>query len=774
VIQSEAGLAIVMEFVSGEALRSYCAAPNTPDLAIRYGAQVARALAAAHSSGIIHRDIKPENIMIRSDGLVKVLDFGLAESNADVSDDVWSGIPAGTPRYMSPEQFTAEALTPATDIYSLGVVLYELLTGCHPFRPSSRESTPTLRDSRRPDAMAKWNADVPRPLESLVLAMLSDAAASRPSAMEVAARLEQIARPDKAPRPWFWLAAALIGALVLFGGISIWRQGQREPSGIALLAPVPLTAAEGFNTWPDISPDGTTVVYGWGSSPDAYTHLYVKQLDQDSAAVLVEAEPGNRIGHPAWSRDGQRIYYKKTSPQSNVEAIWSVSRKGTDARQVVRLVEAELSSGIDCSPDGKRIIFADRMTTGNARYAIFSYDLQSEAKTRLTYNESGWGDWDPRYSPDGLRIAFKRVNKPGDDQLFIVPATGGTERRIPLPRASIYGHDWLEEHELLISAQVGSVIHGLWTVSSDGETKPAPIFESGLDATMPAVSGKQIVWVNRTDDYNIYSVPVAGGKQVRRVSSPVLDSMPAPAPDGRLAFVSHRSGSPQVWITGPDGTGAIRVTNVRGRLGRPSWSPDGSRMLFSLQRDGATYIQMVRCPLKTLSCGTPEILGEGANPTWFDENSFYHTLDASDDLWLRSIPGGAPTHVAPGLEALLSRDRSWLYITRLTPTGRFFRFPVDKEGLRSGPEEWVRSNGASSAGRQHWTLAGDEIIFWESDVNTQFSGLRAYNVVNRKLRTIVEAAATEYPAASPDGKTVYYAKIDSAGGTLMVAERRSR
>ncbi len=129
VIQSESGLAIVMEFVDGAALRKLCAEPNPSDRVVRMGSQIAGALAAAHGRRIIHRDIKPENIMVRPDGLVKVLDFGLAKVQGRLEESLLSQLRVGTLRYMSPEQANGEKLTEATDIFSLGLVLYEMLTG---------------------------------------------------------------------------------------------------------------------------------------------------------------------------------------------------------------------------------------------------------------------------------------------------------------------------------------------------------------------------------------------------------------------------------------------------------------------------------------------------------------------------------------------------------------------------------------------------------------------------------------------------------------------
>ncbi len=242
-------------------------------------------------------------------------------------------------------------------------------------------------------------------LDTLILNMLTLEPEARPTADEVARRLESLAHPAAGSRGRLWVAAAVAAlASAVFGVVWIEKQEVRKPAP-ASLAAVPMTATAGFDSWPDISPDGNTVVYGWGDSPDGYTAIYLKEFDQDSSVKLLEAEPG-RIGHPKWSPDGRRVYYKRTSPRLG-ETIRSVARDGTDPRIVVNLTTAELSSGFDFSADGKRIIYSDRIAHV-WRFGIRSLDLASGQVTVLTSPSEGWGDWDPQYSPDGKNIAFKR------------------------------------------------------------------------------------------------------------------------------------------------------------------------------------------------------------------------------------------------------------------------------------------------------------------------------------------------------------------------------
>jgi serine/threonine protein kinase len=194
--EAEEGHFIVMELIEGHTLRELINTRPTMQLLARLGVQMARALSVAHAAGIIHRDIKPENIMVRGDGYVKVLDFGVARlSQIDTQTErnitgklgaaTAPGIILGTLGYMSPEQARAEQLTNATDIFSLGIVLYELATGQHPFSAGSQIgvlhgiiSQPVLSPSR-------LNPEISEPLETLLLHMLEKDSRSRPGAAEV-------------------------------------------------------------------------------------------------------------------------------------------------------------------------------------------------------------------------------------------------------------------------------------------------------------------------------------------------------------------------------------------------------------------------------------------------------------------------------------------------------------------------------------------------------------------------------------------------------------
>jgi serine/threonine protein kinase/predicted ATPase len=203
--EAEAGRFIVMELIVGRTLREMIgesSSPSSTATLIGLGRQAAKALSVAHAAGITHRDIKPENIMVRDDGLVKVLDFGLArlvhtsfaDPDAKTTALTGAGMMLGTLRYMSPEQTRSEKVTSATDLFSLGVVFYELATGQHPFAADSAMGILQAISSQAPLPPSRLNREIPAAVEALILQMLEKDARLRPTAPEVDTALSELER----------------------------------------------------------------------------------------------------------------------------------------------------------------------------------------------------------------------------------------------------------------------------------------------------------------------------------------------------------------------------------------------------------------------------------------------------------------------------------------------------------------------------------------------------------------------------------------------------
>ena len=235
--ESEAGRFIVMELVAGRTLRTLSAEPITLDSLIAWGSQLAKALHVAHATGITHRDIKPDNIMVRDDGYVKVLDFGLARldasrenfGEADSQAGTKSGVLLGTVKYMSPEQARGEKVTSATDIFALGILFYELATGTHPFNSATLLGTLQQITTETPLAPAQLNPSLPVAIDALIQRMLAKDAGARPSAAQLETVLREIERQQNS-------GTAGSGALHPPAFLSARRTVGRKPERLELRA----------------------------------------------------------------------------------------------------------------------------------------------------------------------------------------------------------------------------------------------------------------------------------------------------------------------------------------------------------------------------------------------------------------------------------------------------------------------------------------------------------------------------------------------------------
>ncbi|MBL8206357.1 MAG: protein kinase, partial [Blastocatellia bacterium] len=203
--ECEAGRFIVMELVAGRTLRAVIAENNSLETLLTLGAQMAKALAAAHTAGITHRDIKPDNIMVRDDGYVKVLDFGLArlrpatESDSEavtLAQQTKPGTLMGTVAYMSPEQARGESVSHPSDVFALGIVLYELATGRHPFKAETLVGYLHAITLQTPAPPQQWQPKLPAALNELLLRMLAKDASQRPTASQVGQTLHAIERGE--------------------------------------------------------------------------------------------------------------------------------------------------------------------------------------------------------------------------------------------------------------------------------------------------------------------------------------------------------------------------------------------------------------------------------------------------------------------------------------------------------------------------------------------------------------------------------------------------
>ena len=356
-----------MEYVDGVTLKEELEkGPLGLEQTLKIAAEVAEALELAHSKGFVHRDLKPSNIMLTRRGHARVLDFGLArriEPSAEGghTDTQLTNVDAalGTTSYMSPEQLSGEVVTTRSDIFSFGIVLYEMLTGMHPFRRSTGIATASSILREEPQPLLNRAGEPTEVLQRLISGMLTKNAKHRVQSMgEVRKKISQLRHGGAFTRmgrvnPWLWMALAVVFLLVVSALLLIFYRDLGE--GRALQPTLrQLTFEPGLVIGPSWSPDGRSITYS--SDASGNFDIWVKLISGGSAIQVTKAEADD--GDPDWSPDGTQIVFRSSREGGG---IYVIPAFGGNARRIS-------STGYfpRWSPDGRYILIATEPNIGHA------------------------------------------------------------------------------------------------------------------------------------------------------------------------------------------------------------------------------------------------------------------------------------------------------------------------------------------------------------------------------------------------------------------------
>jgi serine/threonine protein kinase len=600
VIRADSRLAIVMELVEGASLRQLCDSPLAVDQIVRIGEQLARALAAAHARGIVHFDIKPENVMVRQDGLVKILDFGLAR---DVASLTHSGLPAGTLRYMSPEQSGGEGPAQPSDVFSLGIVLYEMATGTHPFERSSIFET--LKAINQGDLVApsSLNPFVPLALETVISRMLAKDPAQRPTMSAVTNQFEGrfVSSPalplvTAAPprrRRWFFAAVIAILAAVLVAILYPYLRKAISARDTPAASPTErqIVASLGVNVLDAaISPDGSLLAF----ADEAGLHL---KLIDTGESYPIPSPDGGRIYEIGWFPDNHNLLLSITRGPGLQTQLWTVSIFGgipTLIRDDVREASA--------SPDGAQIAF-----TTNAQDSLWSMNRSGEQPRKLVPAAPGFSIAYPAWYPGTHNIVYVSV------------AQTDPTRPIYAGRSSFQSFDTLSGKVGSFPAVPGTV--GEFAILRDGKmlylsdalreiqpdlsahpTEPARVLRSwnrlgGYHLTA-SMDGKRITVLRRTQEHGLFVGGLTdGGKRLQDVRPLKLsgnsNTTHSWTPDGQgVVFESNRDGVWRIFAQSLDRPSEERVLATQAGAVAGRFSPDGKWLYYIVANQGGGFRMM--------------------------------------------------------------------------------------------------------------------------------------------------------------------------------------
>jgi len=615
---------LASEFISGKSLRQIIQQRRFSIFEVlEISVQVGAALDAAHQRGIVHRDIKPENIMVRDDGIVKVLDFGLAKyvySGLDWEDsdndaltlkkfDTVPGTLMGTVAYMSPEQARGQSVDARTDIWSFGVVLYEMIAGRLPFPGETNSDRLASILRNEPASLASHASGGMEELERVIgKALQKDRGARYQNLKDFLADLQSLrsqptiemrqarqSEPSGESRPasptevfephrtedispgsrMYWMGGAAV-LLVALAGMLIWSQwnpgGKSDERTISQLKSWKVGIGEDYVIKPRFSPDGKFVAYV--ASSNGKQGIYLHQILGGSSLPLRSDDPSPE-NEPIWSPDSSEIAF--ISVRGGEKGIWAAPALNGPVRLLAPV--NDVLHLVKWSNDKARIYLERREN-------LYVLDLASRNITRLTnFDEEKPVGRDFSVSPQEDHIAYVELQ---DDKwdIWISSISGDGAFALTKDSAPDQAPVWNADGARLFYSSERNGILQIFEISLN-DRSPVQLTFANTDSYASDVStdGRKLLAVSTNDDMNLWRVDLASGR-----SSPVSSELGAEfsldvAPDGqRVAFqttgaiTSERIRSSALVTKKLDVS--AEPTNLAMAAFQPRWSPDSSRVAF--------------------------------------------------------------------------------------------------------------------------------------------------------------------------------------------------
>lgn len=626
--ESEGVQFIVTEFVQGETLgrriaRGKLGIPEAVDIAI----QVASALAASHEAGIVHRDIKPDNVMIRRDGVVKVLDFGLAketldfggngiDANAVTLDKVMTspGLIMGTPQYMSPEQARGAELDARTDIFSLGIILFEMVTGRPPFSGPSMVDTVAAIIGKEPRGLEEYVDDPPADLSRIIQKALRKERQDRYGTMEhmlsdlrdlrtqVAGSQEygrqtggtmakvtlQNTMRTMAARFKRWDRLVFTACVAVVLGLAAWwflgyARTTAEPPVMRSVAITSWSSEAGeLTSSASFSPDGQMISFG--STRNGATEIWLKPTVGGEAIQITRNGAFNQ--YPVWSPNGQQVAF--FSIRGTNSGIWRTSFTGGE--------QVEIASGLG---NGARLLQwgkSGRLYVQDAM-ELFAFDERTGERSKLTdFAGRGLKPRTIELSRDESAIAYSIQEGPVW-KIYVEQLPDGSRSEIAASNDQIDYLVWRPDNRSVVFSRSDAGVVQLFEAGIG--SSPRQLSSSGTDVFVQDVAAddSRILYGSVGETSDLWKVNLDSGEEKLVSGETASEYWPDISPDGKnVVFQSVRQvGRPQhgsISISAVDGSGGSRVIAQTGFS--PSWSADGQWIAYFKRENEQIGIWRVR------------------------------------------------------------------------------------------------------------------------------------------------------------------------------------
>ncbi|MEO8097025.1 MAG: protein kinase [Acidobacteriota bacterium] len=742
---------LVMELVEGETLaKRLKTSPMPANEAVRIAQQIAEALDVAHDQDIVHRDLKPGNVMIRPDGLVKVLDFGLAKigdtagvapvaANQDsptlTMAETEAGVILGTAAYMAPEQAMGKPTDKRADVYAFGAVVYEMVTGQRLHRGVSTTEVLASVIKEEPP----WDK-VPVQFQRVLRSCLAKDPNQRLKHIGDAMRLAEdsavisgpvsVAMMPAVARPgWLWPVVAVV--LLAGAAASWWLYGRGTPKVEALRFQILEDGQFKLqNTNPSVSPDGKWVAFA-APGNDGVSRIWLRALDSLESRPIPGTETPNLFQSPPfWSFDSKTILFSNNTAPFAFGQLMRVDIGGGTPQAVCNIQSGVV--GAAWNPEGV-IVFADAVSAYLKRVAATG----GEPMPVTTLRSGDRFHMFPQFLPDGRRFLYYRSSATYNqtEGIYVgsldVPAAEQSKEPVLRTNRQAYyspagGGHLLFLRDRTLFAQPFDPGAGVLS----GELAPVA---DGVSSFALAGVGNFTISNNGVLAYNAGPATVQQSILRDRASGKVLQSLGEQASDERPKFSADSkkvarmvtdaaSGTTNIWVTDLASGNSAKITYGAGRNGDPVWSPDGQYIVFASNRSGITDLYLKKAD----GSGEERLIlktDREKRPTSWSRNGFLlfqSTQDATGaDLWVLPHPESGNSQPVPylqtkadELEGQFSPDGKWVaYASPESGQLDVYVRPFDPERLAESAREgrWLLSRGSGT--QPVWTKDGSELLY---------------------------------------------------------------
>jgi Tol biopolymer transport system component/predicted Ser/Thr protein kinase len=795
---------LVMEYVEGQSLHNRIPPNGLPlQEALAYATQIADALAAAHAAGIVHRDIKPANVMVTEKGLVKVLDFGLAKlagATEKVSPNsptevtrTQRGLIVGTAAYMSPEQASGKRVDTRADIFAVGVVLYEMLTGRRAFEKETVLATLGAVMYEEPAPLGTVVKSMPPELIRIVDRCLRKDPERRIQTMaDLKVALEELQESLKAPgirlrRSWAaWMAASL---LTLAAASAVFILNQREPPPAALAAVVkPLTSVNGWEVAPSWSPDGTMIAFS--NNKDGSMDLFMMPVAGGDPVQLTKS-PIDEVA-PRWSPDFRYLAF--AADQGTGASVYVMPALGGAERKLADTGLATLErfgdslqilGSMPWRPDAEELLFSRAAASGGT--AIWRINVTTREESQVTFPRPGESDFNATWSFDGERIAFDRIRS-AQYMLWTVPAAGG-EPSLVSEENTFGASAWSADSKRILFVSNRTGFRNIWEIEvASGRLRQITSGPSWDQFPIVSRNGR-LAYVSFGHEVDLHSVQYETRDEARVTFTSHENYFPSFSPDGRrLVYQSDRTANNEIWLRNADGS-ERNLTNQASADLTPEWSPDGREIVFVSNRGGKAQVWImdseggsqrlftshaVPAPLAGWSSG-------GIAPRWSPDGgsiAFIATTDRGNALWVADRDGGNARSV---LDRVLYfdwyRDSRHMILVRRAENG-FTEVRaadlVSREETLLIPDPVIELSVSRDSTNLLYTraLSHFNMNLWVLPLRQGANGMPAPNGEPKQVtdgRSLWHVHKGEW---SPDGKTIIYTRDADQGDIYTIENYR--